>query len=303
MVNFSVFNELSLPLDNIKEFENFFELLTALRNLGLEKIRMDRELTQYPEILPNISFQQLVGQMTDKNKKRRLLSFLKNGISVIESPLILDKEEEHEQFLENEYSYNGNVTIGGLACCDVWNTICVSFLSHNKWDSENINLQKQTILDEEKIITIRHASKKEHLEFHQQFFDEMEQELKLEINQNNFWKKREKLFPKKIIFTKEVEKQIKNLDSRVFQQAIGILRDVEKNRKEITDFKHSGESQSVKDDDSLKNKRSFTVDDTKVYFDLHIKSLFNANRIYFLKKEDKIYIGYIGTHLKTKKND
>ena len=73
MVNFSVFNELSLPLKDIKEFENFFEVLTLLRNLGLEKIRMDRKFTEYPEILPNLTFQQLIGQVSDRDKKRRLL--------------------------------------------------------------------------------------------------------------------------------------------------------------------------------------------------------------------------------------
>ena len=302
MVNFAVFNEMSLPLRDIKEFEYFFEVLTRLKSLGLDKIRMDREFTQYPEILPDITFQQLVGQISSRDKKRRLLSFLKNGITVIESPLIMSDEDENEQLLENEYIYKGQPTIGALACCDIWNTITISFASNEQWNREKIVLQKQTILDEQEIdIEIRHASEVIHLDTHQDFFEELEEDKKLGITQDNFWERREEFFPDKIIFCKEIEKQIKDLDKTIFQQAINILRDIETNKKLITDYNYSGESQSVKDNKELKKLRDFTIDDEKVYFDNHIKSLSYANRIYFLERDDKIYIGYIGKHLATKK--
>ena len=302
MVNFSVFNELSLPLRDIKEFEHFFEVLTKLRELGLEKIRMDKEFTQYPEILTNITFQQLIGQVTDRDKKRRLLIFLKDGITVIESPLIMSNEQESEQLLENEYIYNSTPTIGALACSDIWNTMVISFYSDEEWNREKIILQKQTILDEHEIdIYIRHASTVEHLNAHQDFFEELEKDIKLGITQENFWERREDFFSNKIIFSKEVEKQIKNLDKTIFQQAIGILRDIENGQKLITDYNHSGESQSVKNDNDLKKLRYFTIDNEKVYFDNHIKSLPNANRIYFIEENNIIHIGYIGKHLPTKK--
>ena len=298
MVKFSVFNELSLPLRDIKEFENFFEVLTRLKSLGLDKIRMDKEFTQYSEILPNITFQQLIGQISDRNKKRRLLSFLKNGITVIESPLILSNEDEHEQLLENEYIYNGNSNIGALACSDIWNTIAISFLSNEQWNKEKIVLQKQTILDEQEInINIRHASKTEHLNSHKDFFKELEEEKKLGITQDNFWERKEEFFPTKIIFCKEVKKQINSLDKTIFQQAISILRDVENGKKNITDYNHSPESTSVCNDKKLKKMRIFTYKKIKIQFDTHLKSLPNANRMYFLEHKNKIYIGYIGKHL------
>jgi len=302
MVNFSVFNELSLPLRELNEFEEFFKILTHLRELGLEKIRMDKPFTQYNEILPNLTFQQLIGDIPDRDKKRRLLNFIKDGITVIESPLILHDEEEKEQLLENEYFYNNISTKGGLACCDIWNTIAVSFISNNKWDKENITLQKQTIWDEELInIDIKHTSKTQHLKLHQDFFNALDEDKKLAITRDNFWNNRKIFFPKKIIFCKEVEKQIKDIDKTIFEQAISILRDIESSRKYIFDFNYSGESQSVKNDDNLKKYRYFTIKNEKVYFDKHIKSLSNANRIYFLELDDKIYIGYIGKHLPTKK--
>jgi len=303
MVNFSVFNELSLPLRELNEFEEFFKILTHLRDLGLEKIRMDKLFTQYNEILPNLTFQQLIGNISNRDKKRRLLNFIKDGITVIESPLILHDEEEKEQLLENEYFYNNISTIGALACCDIWNTVTISFNSKIEWDKDYIVLQKQTILDEQEIdIDIRHASKVQHLDSHQNFFKELEDDIKLEITQENFWDRREEFFPNKIVFCKEIEKQIENIDKVIFEQAISILRDVESVRKLITDYNHSGESQSVKNDDSLRKQRLFTIEDNKVFFENHIKSLPNANRIYFLEQGDRIFIGYIGKHLPTKKH-
>jgi len=264
---------------------------------------MDKPFTQYNEILPHLTFQQLIGDISDRDKKRRLLNFIKDGITVIESPLILHDEEENEQLLENEYFYNNVSTIGALACCDIWNTVTISFNSKIEWDKDYIVLQKQTILDEQEIdIDIRHASKIQHLKSHQIFFKELDDDIKLEITQENFWHRREEFFPNKIVFCKEIEKQIENINKVTFEQAISILRDVERARKLITDYSHSGESQSVKNDDALRRQRLFTIENNKVFFENHIKSLPNANRIYFLEQDDKIYIGYIGKHLPTKKH-
>jgi len=304
MVNFSTFNELSLPLQNLNEFEDFFKVLESLKRHGLNKIRTDKQFTHYPEILENKTFQEVVGQIQNRDKKRRLLSFINSTIITIESPLIKKEEsEEHNQTLENEYFYKNISTIGGLACCDIWNTLSVSFHSNEEWHRENIVLQKQFILDNEEInIQIRHSSKLEHLEYHKDFFDNLEEEKRLNITQENFWDRREEFFPNKIVFCKEIEKQIENIDKVIFEQAIGILRDVESAKKLITDYNHSGESQSVKNDDSLRKQRLFTIEGKKVFFEHHIKSLSNANRIYFLEQGDRIFIGYIGKHLPTKKH-
>ena len=52
MVNFSVFNELSLPMQDIREFEIFFKVLNRLRELGMEKIRMDKNLHNIQKYYP-----------------------------------------------------------------------------------------------------------------------------------------------------------------------------------------------------------------------------------------------------------
>lgn len=297
MVNFSVFNELSLPLRELSEFEDFFKVLEKLKDNGLSKIRTDQPFTHYPEILPNQTFQELVGQLKDKDKKRRLLNFINSTLITIESPLILDEEiEDNEEAIGDEYSYNEQSTFGGLACSHIWNTMAVSFHSSDEWGNDIIILQKNSI-----DINIKHASNIEHLKEHTEFFKDFEAYQKLGITRENLWERRNELFADKIIFCKEIEKQIQNIDKVVFDQVIGILRDVEKNRKEITDYNYSGESKSVKDDENLKKHRYFTIDNEKVFFENHIKSLPNANRIYFLEHKNKIFIGYIGKHLPTKR--
>lgn len=306
MVDFVVFNELSLPLDEnkVKEnFKDFFNLLKELKVKNLDTIRMDKDFKNY-EILPNITLQKFFGQLNDRDLKERLRQFITKNIINIDSPLIKENEiEEKANIIENEYFYNESSTIGGLACCYIWNTLSVSFNSATKWHSCYISLRKDTIIGdniESKEIKIKHMSQVEHLNCHQDFFDEIENAKISTLTQEKFWDNRNKFF-KKIIFTIEVEKQVKNLDKIIFHQALNILRDIERGKKTITDFNYSGESDSVKNDKKLKKLREFTINNEKIYFDCHIKSLSNANRIYFLERDSKIYIGYIGKHLPTKK--
>ena len=299
MVNFSVFNELSLPLKDLNDFEEFFKILSILKSYGFNKMRTDVPFTHYPEILANKNFQQLLGQIRDRDQQRRLKNFIANVLITIESPLILDDEiEYHEEAVVSEYYYNDEPNFGGLACCDIWDTISVSFNSSDQWDKNSISLQKNSV-----DIGIRHCSKVEHLDTHVKFFEEFKTYNKLDITQKNFWERKLELFPNRVIFSKEIKDQIQRLDKIIFTKAMDILIDIDKNKKNPTDYNYSGESRSVKDDTNLKKYRYFTIDDKKVFFENHIKSLPNANRIYFLEYDDKIYIGYIGKHLPTKKFD
>jgi len=310
MVNFSVFNELSLPLDDIKEFEEFFKVLNEAKELGLNKIRMDKRFTEYPEILSEQTFGQMMGNISDQNKKRKLSIFVATRTTIIETPLIQSSEKEQIDIKEmTDYFYNGEPTDGGLACCDIWNTLAVSFGSHSQWNKDNINIQK-CVLDEnaeisERPILIKHASKEEHLSSHEGLFKALEEENKLKITQDNFWAKRNEFFPAKIIFCEEVKRQIeiKQLDVITFKHAINILRDIELERRPINQLTVSGEGETVKTDPKLRSKREFSISGKKEFFEKHIKNFpNNKHRIHFLERDNKIYIGYIGKHLPTKKD-
>ena len=295
MVDFVVFNELSLPfntnIDIEKKFIDFFKIFNVLEKKNLTKIRMDEDFKNYL-ILKDISLPHFFGQLKDTEVKDRLREFIANGIIKIETPLIRD--EDIEEAIANEYFYKGQSTLGGLACCDIWNTIAISFNSSDEWDTDIVILQKNKI-----DISINHASKVEDLDAHEEFFNELKKYIKLGITQSNFWNRREEFFPKKIVFCKEIEKQIKALDKHIFIQAINILRDIESGQESVSKNRYTPESSSVKNNTKKSNERMFTINDKKVYFENHIT--FSSQKIYFLEENNKIYIGYIGKHLSTKK--
>ncbi|MCU7837033.1 MAG: hypothetical protein KZQ83_17510 [gamma proteobacterium symbiont of Taylorina sp.] len=309
MVNFSVFNELSLPFPDddkiVEKFILFFKLLEEMKKKGLETVRLSKDFKAY-DVLDGVNFQQFVGQQKDQDFKRKIISFLiNNGVVIIDSPIIKDEETEEQELLNShDYFFNSQATNGGLACCDVWNTIAVSFNSDTQWDMDFIVLQRQNLSNSgdvvEQGISIMHLSKDTHLVSHDHFFDSLENEIKLGITQQNFWGKKEIFFPNTILFCPEVEKQLSKLDKLIFQQAISLLREVETQRKCITDFQHSGEGKTVHEHNELKKLREFTINGSKIFFEKHIKSLSNGYRIYFLQQGEKIHIGYIGKHLKTK---
>ncbi len=299
MVSFTVFNELSLPFESREgieaSFVEFFKCLSLLQKRNLKSIRMDKEFKEF-EIIRGVYFPQFFGQIGPRELQQRIRSFVTNGIVIIQSPLLEDEDDE-EQLLNRHYIYNGDDPfIGGLACCDIWNSITISFVSREKWDNSFINIEKDT-----ETVSVRHISTPLHLSAHEVFFKQIENELKLEISQKNLWDEREAFFPHRIIFCVEVKKQIEAMDTAIFRQAVGILRDIDSGQKQVTDYNHSPESQSVKSNPGLKKLRMFTIAGEKVYFDNHLKNLSNGYRIYFLEKDDKIYIGYIGKHLPTKK--
>lgn len=296
MVKFSVFNELSLPLNDIGFFEPFFIILKDLKERGLTQMRMEHPF-QDLEILPNTSFGQFLGQMRDRDKKIRLQKFLSDSTKIIQSPLIHDDEiDSLGEKIEPQYHFEAQSTLGGLACADIWGTIAISFRSDRKWDTSSINLQRNGIP-----IDVKHIATLSHIAAHKDFFDELEQCIQLDIKPSNFWERKDELFKNKIIFCDEVKKQIKNIDTVIFSQAIFILRDIENGIKCLTNFTTSGESATVEQNSNLKKLREFEIDDKKEYFQNHIKNLSNGYRIYYFEKNEKIYIGYIGQHLPTQK--
>ena len=299
---------MSLPFHSKHEIEEkfgiFFGLLKELKSKGLTTIRMDRDFKSYP-ILESVNFQQFFGQIESREFKSKMRSFIGNGITKVDSPLIkIDESDEERKIIENEYFYNEQTTQGGLACSDIWNTITISFLSDEVWNNNQILLKKETLKEDgtlnSKKIFVPHASNVEHLDVHTEFFKLLEDEKRLEFSSSNFWDKRHEIFPNKILFVDDVKKQIEKLDHRVFEKALAILRDIETGKRQLEDFDISGEGETVNANPKLRKLREFEVDGTKEFFENHIKNLPNGYRIHFLTREDKIYIGYIGKHLATK---
>ena len=307
MVKFALLNELSLPFSSAlnieKHFNDFLKLIKELESKEREKLRIDRNLKEL-EIMPQIFFQQFLGQLQDKELRDSLRAFIANNTIIIETPFIKDDENESDELLEKEYFYKNVSNKGALACSDIWNSVVISFNSNEEWNTAFIEVEKEILEeDERKQILVKHASHTEHLNSHGSFFDELENFIRMDIKPSNFWDKKDDLFRNKIVICESIKKQINNIDVKIFSQALSILRDLDNESKTLDDFTISGESESVKNDFDLKKLRIFTILEEKFYFENHIKNLSNGYRIHYFEKDDKIYIGYIGKHLPTKNFD
>lgn len=296
MVNFAVFNELSLPLTNKSLFNEFFKILEKLKEKKLNKIRMEKEFVQYPEILPNICFSEFFNGL-DREEKTRMRSFINNNIYIIEIPLIHDIPEEYDAYDKitvNRYFFEEIENTGGLASGYIWDTVVVSFNSNSKWNVPIIKIKRNS--DE---VSIKHISNLVNFDTHDTFFNDYEKELQKNLTVDNFWEQRNNLFSK-IIFCNEVEKQITSIDKNILIRDIEFLRDIETSRKSIYDFNIHNEGETVESNPKLRSLREFYINGEKKYFEKHIIRS-SGHRIHFREEGSNIYIGYIGKHLTTKK--
>lgn len=304
MVDYSILNTKSLPFlskeDFYRELQNFSMILNYLRDKGYyTSIRSIVDIKSL-DIVKGINLQKLLGEIRDRDMKRRVTSLFTNQIIPFEYPISTTGEELG--LLEYRYL---DERVDEIGYADIFQTLLISFNSSEKWDKDRLNLKK-IILEEsgdytEREVEIYNTSRVEHLESNLEIFEKIDNE-KIESLVKNF-KETYRVIFKKLEFGIDVIKNIEYLDKRVLRDAIAILYQLEIGKKELTDFKCSGESESVLNNPELKEKRKFKMENGEEYYMFqHIKNLPNGNRIYFHKKSDeKIYIGYIGKHLKTVK--
>lgn len=304
MVDYSILNTKSLPFlskeDFYRELQNFSMILNYLRDKGYyTSIRSIVDIKSL-DIVKGINLQKLLGEIRDRDMKRRVTSLFTNQIIPFEYPISTTGEELG--LLEYRYL---DERVDEIGYADIFQTLLISFNSSEKWDKDRLNLKK-IILEEsgdytEREVEIYNTSRVEHLESNLEIFEKIDNE-KIESLVKNF-KETYRVIFKKLEFGIDVIKNIEYLDKRVLRDAIAILYQLEIGKKELTDFKCSGESESVLNNPELKERRKFKIENGEEYYMFqHIKNLPNGNRIYFHKKSDeKIYIGYIGKHLKTVK--
>lgn len=131
------------------------------------------------------------------------------------------------------------------------------------------------------------------------------------LNKDNFRELKSLVF-KKIVFTDNAISQITNVVDKMFKQIIARLIDLEtygrdwneggfsvKEVNERTSLNISDESDSVKQDDRLRQARYFTLPKNigGKYCYLHIKTGMFRFHFYPDESEHIIYIAYVGSHL------
>jgi len=183
-VNFVTFNELTLPLPNVNsgnssvgyetKISDFLYIIDYLsKNYSINKIRMEQKFTELVEFVQGKPLQQILGNIKNQTLKSLLLSFIANKTINIESPLIGDDDNDQaEQYINYQYSYNGVVNSGGLACADIWHTACVGF-PHDEYNDGNILLKLIVPNnDKEYDINIANISHKDHISDHTAFLQQ-----------------------------------------------------------------------------------------------------------------------------------
>lgn len=298
MVSFAVFNERSLPF-NLQEdaeqgFIGFLKLVSGIENYGFKKIRVENKFSGL-KITDQDWLEGFFGKIKNRDLKDKIRLFLANHLIEVDAPLVKDEEsEEHPELLNSSYFYKQEIFFGGLACAGYWNTLALSFNSAPEWDSSFIILKK----GDKRTVRVPHASKYEHLDNHQELFIHIEKELRLGINQRNFWQRRQELF-NKIEFLDKIEDEVARLDAQVFNQFKSIMRGIETGIKPLSELNTTGESTTTNNHPHLRSLRTFTHQGQRLYFEKHIKNLTKGHRIHYFETETTLLIGYVGPHLLT----
>lgn len=304
MVDYSILNTKSLPFSSkenfYKELKNFSMILNYLRDKGYYKSIRSMVDIKSLDIIENTTLQKLLGEIRDRDIRTKVISLFTNKIIPFEYPISTTGEELG--LLEYRYL---DERVDEIGYADIFQTLLISFNSDEKWNKDRLNLKK-IILEEsgeyiEQEVEIYNASKVEHLENNSEIFGKIDND-KIENLVKNFKEIYKTIF-KKLEFSVDAIKDIEYLNKQVLRDAIAILYQLEIGKKKLIDFKCSGESESVMNNPELREKRKFKMENGEEYYMFqHIKNLPAGNRIYFHKKsEEKIYIGYIGKHLKTAK--
>lgn len=305
--DFLIFNSKSLPFKNKyefeKEFKNFIKILTLLSDKQhyYHQLKSDVSLENL-KVFDGFTFKEILNKV-ERDMKSMILSFLTNRTIKIEIPIVKEKEGLNLGLVEYRYNNELNNEMGYV---DMFNTFLISFLSSDEWETSKIQLKKYICnkeMDIEELdIEINNISKEEHLNLHKDRLEDKRYKI-IDNLIKDFFKYKDKYFKNKIIINSEVEKSLEKLDKIVLARAITILYDLETENRKIDDYEHSSESETVQNNPNFLKERLFKFDDgTKEYVFDHLKSLPSGNRIYYLEKNGKIYICYIGPHLSTKKN-
>ncbi|MCX6579871.1 MAG: hypothetical protein NT166_06765 [Candidatus Aminicenantes bacterium] len=336
-MNDLILNELSYPFKNkydaIAGIKTFIETFGAASTLGLTRLRIHENIGKKLyrlEIAPGYYVSDWLNSPCDQQtaagetaKKEASPFDLRNRFREItaNAPFITDYEPiEKEEFDRSsfEIALSGGETKAaeGLGTAFLLDTIAMSFLSGSFWDTCKIERLKRYVIKEdggdyEEFVEVRHVSRPAHIETHRQWSDKKKREsLK---TAGDLWDRREEFFPH-LVLCGSIEQQLKTIigiGSSYFNQLIDRLKLLDAYAKNWTSgsFSESEVKKSYGLDVSGEspytmkkygNQRRFRLPDgRKEYFEMHIKT--GQLRFHFFPDEEthRIYVGYIGPHLRT----
>ncbi len=309
-----VLNELSIetPAPNASIARQWMSnLMQTVRSINAETKSRAILITQYnfhlTLLASDYTLRQWLNDIEVDKEERRFIRSLSTKTPFSEG--VPDSDEV--QLLENnrgscEFRYQGKPAIG-LGVAYLLDIISVSLLSEICWDFSYLDLDAISIDEDDKKITIVHASRKEHLQDH---IDWIKNRIHSSIDGRDLWEQKDYLFPN-LHFCSSVENQLQSLSTGNFmlEHVKERLRKLQKYTESWTEKSFNSDllncSASPESESTLKKyskERTFICPDgRKRIFSWHVR-LPLAWRIHFYpEKPRKILIGYIGEHLPTAK--
>lgn len=313
-----IFNELSItPFTNRHEakegLKTFIQTCVKVRELGFKTLHLHENIGNLYDlqIAPDYKVSQwLQDSEIDKTLQDQFRSIL------TKSPLINDYypiAKEKNELSEFKIKLDDEVKLAeGLGYACLLETLCVSFLSHDLWNSDEINNIEHWYLKDDgsevtKTIAAKHGSRQTHLAKHKSWLENQKRE-RLQKSRD-LWEKRKEFFPH-LILCGEVEKQFSKLgiNSKYLDEIIDklkLLNEYSQDWKEgsysVQKVREYGLDVSGESDSTLRKyakSRQFRLPNReKKLFEQHIKTHHLRFHFYPDNKDRKIYVGYIGKHL------
>lgn len=315
-----IFNELSSPfatkIEAKKHLVTFLNTCFKAREFGFNVLHLHENIGKSLYEL-SIASDYTISQWLQDSEED-----IKNQFREISTkmPLITDDypiEKERNELSEFKIVLNHQKQFAnGLGAAYLLDTLCVSFLSQEFWDADEIKNIEYWYLTEAghentEIIAVKHASKPTHVVKHQLWFEQKKRE-SLQKSRD-LWERREEFFPY-LVLCGEVEKQLTRLgiQSKFFEQIIKKLKRLNEYAQHWQSglysdrvVKQYGLDVSGESNETLQKygrQRKFRLPNKKkLLFEKHIKT--GDLRFHFYPDEEShtIYVGYIGSHLSTVK--
>ena len=205
-----------------------------------------------------------------------------------------------------EFRYQGKLAIG-LGIAYLLDTISVSVNSADFWDCSCLDLDVISIDEDDKNITIVHASRKEHLQDH---IDWIKNRVHSSIDGRALWDQKDDLFSN-IQFCDSVKTQLQSLltGNSMLEHVKDRLHKLQQYAESWTegsfDSKKLNCSASPESEATLqqysKERIFICPDGQKRIFSWHVRLPLGWRIHFYPEQPRKILIGYIGEHLPTAK--
>jgi hypothetical protein len=285
-----------------------------MREIGLKTLRLPAEINSihYLPLAPNYL---LLNYLNDSDGDIQVKAAIIDVLTY--APFIHDDEFDIKEKSENSefrFQLNGESVIAqGLGVAYLLDTLCLSFNSQEIWDCDVISLLR---IDYEKTeqVKVKHLSKPEHFTAHKSYFEQKKRDSLKESKE--LWQRRAEFFPH-LEFLKEVEQQLERLDLskyfNLFFERLKKLNEYAKkwkgkqeayNREVLESEGLIVHPESVPTLNKYADERTFKLPNgDKKIFEQHIKT--GDLRIHFYPDNEtrKIYVGYIGKHLRIASED